>query len=186
MQAQKATSEVKEDTNSVEVNPVESTDGQRSEADIQVPETVSETSSHTDEMVEAALDTDRNIPSEENETRVIQPPNGNRSGPETVGGKRKLQIQGKWIGVDPVIFYRDETVVSKIKEFYGIKESFPFIGHLVTRNSDTSHVKRIYYVSNSVKEVLELNLQAGQQLKIASVGVKMFVSYMFSTCFSFM
>lgn len=61
-------------------------------------------------------------------------------------------------------------------EFYGIKESLPFKGHLVTRNSDTSHVKRIYYVSNSVKEALELNLLGGQQLKIAAVGLKMFVS----------
>lgn len=93
-----------------------------------------------------------------------------------VPGKRKLQMQGRWRGVDPVIFYKDETVVSRIVDFYGIKESFPIRGHLITRNSDMSHVKRIYYVSNSVKRVLELNLLGGQQLKIASVGLKMFVS----------
>ncbi|XP_027179876.1 tRNA (cytosine(34)-C(5))-methyltransferase-like [Coffea eugenioides] len=168
VQAQNATCEVKEDTDFIEI-----TDGPVSEADAQVPETVS-VSSHTDEMAEAVLDADPSIPSEENEAGDIQPSKGNKSGPEVVGGKRKLQVQGKWIGVDPVIFYRDDSIVSKIKEFYGIKESFPFNGHLVTRNSDTSHVKRIYYVSNSVKEVLELNLLAGQQLKIASVGVKMF------------
>ncbi|KAL3527620.1 hypothetical protein ACH5RR_012276 [Cinchona calisaya] len=172
LQTQKATVELKQDTG-VKVNPVEGTTGQVSEADVSFPETVSETSLH-DETVEVALDTDPSILSEANEARDIQISDRNRSGPEVVGEKRKLQIQGKWIGVDPVIFYRDETTMSKIKDFYGIKESFPFIGHLVARNSDSSHVKRIYYVSNSVKEVLELNLLAGQQLKIASVGVKMF------------
>ncbi|KAJ8544025.1 hypothetical protein K7X08_025643 [Anisodus acutangulus] len=83
-------------------------------------------------------------------------------------------MQGKWRGVDPVIFYKEEAFVGKIKEFYGIKESFLFEGHLITRNSDMNHVKRIYYVSKSVKDVLHLNFLAGQQLKIASVGLKMF------------
>ncbi|KAL1191962.1 25S rRNA (cytosine-C(5))-methyltransferase NOP2A [Cardamine amara subsp. amara] len=91
------------------------------------------------------------------------------------GGKRKVPMQGKWKGFDPVVFLKDETVVNGIKEFYGIKdESFPLYGHLVARNSDTSSVKRIYYVSKSVKEVLQLNFAVGQQLKIASVGLKMF------------
>ncbi|KAL9229579.1 hypothetical protein vseg_005030 [Gypsophila vaccaria] len=91
-----------------------------------------------------------------------------------VGVKRKLQSQGKWKGVDPVILFKDETVVNSIKGFYGIDDSFPLYGHLVSRNSDTESVKRIYYISKSVKDVLELNLLAGQQLKIASVGLKMF------------
>jgi multisite-specific tRNA:(cytosine-C5)-methyltransferase len=60
--------------------------------------------------------------------------------------------------------------------FYGIDESFPFDGHLISRNSDKNHVKRIYYVSKSVKDVLGLNFRVGQQLKIASIGLKMFVS----------
>lgn len=91
-------------------------------------------------------------------------------------GKRKLQIQGKWKGVDPVIFFKDEAIINSIKAFYGIDESFPFGGHLISRNIDNNHVKRIYYISKSVKDVLELNLLVGQQLKIASVGLKMFVS----------
>ncbi|EOA28565.1 hypothetical protein CARUB_v10024783mg [Capsella rubella] len=92
-----------------------------------------------------------------------------------VGGKRKVPMQGKWKGFDPVVFVKDETVINGIKEFYGIKdESFPLHGHLVARNNDTSSVKRIYYVSKSVKEVLQLNFAVGQQLKIASVGLKMF------------
>lgn len=90
--------------------------------------------------------------------------------------KRKLQIQGKWKGVDPVVLFKDEAVIDSIKTFYGIDESFPLSGHLVTRNSDTNHVKRIYYISKSVKDVLELNFSVGQQLKITSIGLKMFVS----------
>lgn len=91
-------------------------------------------------------------------------------------GKRKLQTQGKWKGVDPVVFFKDEAVINSIKTFYGIVESFPLYSHLVTRNEDTNHVKRIYYISKSVKELLELNFQVGQPLKIASIGLKMFVS----------
>ena len=61
VQAQNATCEVKEDTDFIEI-----TDGPVSEADAQVPETVS-VSSHTDEMAEAVLDADPSIPSKENE-----------------------------------------------------------------------------------------------------------------------
>ncbi|KAK4264939.1 hypothetical protein QN277_026054 [Acacia crassicarpa] len=93
---------------------------------------------------------------------------------KTTSRKRKLQIQGKWRGVDPVFFFKDEDTINSIKDFYGIDESFPFNGHLVTRNQDVGHVKRIYYVSKSVKDVLELNFSVGQQLKIASLGLKMF------------
>ncbi|KAJ6366203.1 hypothetical protein OIU77_002726 [Salix suchowensis] len=89
-------------------------------------------------------------------------------------GKRKLQLQGKWKGVDPVLFFKDESIINSIKIFYGIDESFPLDGHLISRNSDKNHVKRIYYVSKSVKDVLGLNFRVGQQLKIASVGLKMF------------
>lgn len=96
------------------------------------------------------------------------------AGTEKAGMKRKLQIQGKWKGIDPVILFNDETVINSIKTFYGIDDSFPLYGHLVSRNSDTDSVKRIYYISKSVKDVLELNIAAGQQLKIASVGLKMF------------
>lgn len=88
--------------------------------------------------------------------------------------KRQLQVQGKWKGVDPVVFFKDDGIMNSIKTFYGIDESFPFSGHLVARNCDTKRVKRIYYISKSVKDVLELNFLVGQQLKIASVGLKMF------------
>jgi multisite-specific tRNA:(cytosine-C5)-methyltransferase len=74
-----------------------------------------------------------------------------------------------------VIFFKDEVTVKSIVSFYGITDSFPLEGHLVTRNPDTSHVKRIYYVSKSVQDVLELNIKVGERLKITSLGLKIFV-----------
>ncbi|KAG2635617.1 hypothetical protein PVAP13_2NG400100 [Panicum virgatum] len=88
---------------------------------------------------------------------------------------RRQQNQGRWRGVDPVIFFKDEVTIKSIVSFYGIKDSFPLEGHLVTRNPDTSHVKRIYYVSKSVQDVLELNIKVGERLKITSLGLKIFV-----------
>ncbi|KAF5200787.1 Ribosomal rna small subunit methyltransferase f [Thalictrum thalictroides] len=89
-------------------------------------------------------------------------------------GNRRLQSQGKWRGVDPVVIFQDEATINGIREFYGINESFPFYDHLVTRNSDVERVKRIYYISKSVQDVLKLNIQVGQRLKITSVGLKIF------------
>ncbi|KAK4840171.1 hypothetical protein QYF36_001490 [Acer negundo] len=122
----------------------------------------------------AGLETDPCDTSEKNESEEAQVPVEKEADSKRTGGKRKLQIQGKWKGVDPVLFFRDETIINSIKAFYGIDESFPLNGHLVSRNSDTNHVKRVYYVSKSVKDALELNFQVGQQLKITSVGLKMF------------
>ncbi|KAF8012244.1 hypothetical protein BT93_I0394 [Corymbia citriodora subsp. variegata] len=93
---------------------------------------------------------------------------------EKAGDKRIFQNQSKWNGVDPVVFLKDEVVINGIRTFYGIDESFPLSGHLVTRNAESDLVKRIYYVSKSVKDLLELNFQVGQQLKISYVGQKMF------------
>jgi multisite-specific tRNA:(cytosine-C5)-methyltransferase len=89
-------------------------------------------------------------------------------------GDMQLQKQSRWKGVDPVLFFKDEVVIKSIISFFGIKESFPLQGHLVTRSTDNA--RRIYYVSKSVKKILELNGEVGEQLKIVSLGIKMFVS----------
>ncbi|KAF8747768.1 hypothetical protein HU200_013176 [Digitaria exilis] len=95
------------------------------------------------------------------------------SGQAEVGERRtKLQKQSRWKGIDPVLFFKDEVVIKSIISFFGINESFPLQGHLVTRSTDNA--RRIYYISKSVKEILELNAEVGEQLKIASLGVKMF------------
>lgn len=113
---------------------------------------------------------------EEGDSEEAQEPHNEENIAKITPSKRKLQVQGKWRGVDPVVFFKDESIIKSIEAFYGIDKQFPLDGHLVTRNSDTSNVKRIYYISKSVKNVLELNLSAGQQLKITSVGLKIFVS----------
>ncbi|XP_020114632.1 tRNA (cytosine(34)-C(5))-methyltransferase-like isoform X2 [Ananas comosus] len=89
-------------------------------------------------------------------------------------GIKDVERKGKWRGVDPVVFFTDEKTINSILSFYGINDAFPLYGHLVTRNSDANHVKRIYYISNSVQEVLQLNDQVGQRLKITSLGLKIF------------
>ena len=86
----------------------------------------------------------------------------------------KLAYQYKWKGIDPVLFFKDDAVIKNIVSFFGIEESFSLKGCLVTRSTDNA--RRIYYISKQVREILELNAQVGEQIKIASVGVKMFVS----------
>lgn len=131
----------------------------------------------TDLIIGNEVDEDLALDAEPSKISVeIKAPGDTETASKMVRGKRKLQMQGKWKGVDPVVFFRDETVVGGIKSFYGIEESFPFSGNLITRNPDTNHVKRIYYISKSVKDVLQLNVLAGQRLKITSIGLKMFVS----------
>jgi hypothetical protein len=85
-----------------------------------------------------------------------------------------LNDQDKWKGIDPVLFFKDHAVIKNIVSFFGIEDSFSLEGRLVTRSTDNA--RRIYYISKSVQEILELNVQVGEQIKIASVGVKMFVS----------
>ncbi|KAI8029391.1 tRNA (cytosine(34)-C(5))-methyltransferase [Camellia lanceoleosa] len=174
IQKKPTTKDVKEDINGVEFNS--------DVTEEQLPEAVSSAdllaASDADllgnELEESALNTDPSKMCDEIEPKEIQDPVDKETGLEKVGGKRKLQSQGKWKGVDPVVFFSNNDIVDSIMTFYGIDESFPFSGHLVTRNSDTNHVKRIYYVSKSVKDILELNLKGGQQLKITSIGLKMF------------
>ncbi|XP_009600484.1 uncharacterized protein [Nicotiana tomentosiformis] len=156
------------DINADEVEQVDSVGNQLSEA------TMDDDDILENAKDEAPLDTDPNKIVDEKRPEQIEPSDDGRSGPELDRGKRKLQMQGKWRGIDPVIFYQEEAVVGQIKAFYGIKESFLFKGHLIVRNININHVKRVYYVSKSVKEVLELNFLAGQQLKIAAIGLKMF------------
>ncbi|TKY60254.1 tRNA (cytosine(34)-C(5))-methyltransferase [Spatholobus suberectus] len=154
--------------------------------DAQVPEINSPESAH-EEILKAVSEEDVNdnepitedlevspVTCEEQNSKETQESNNVQNMAKRVPGKRKLQIQGKWRGVDPVVFFKDEAIINSIRDFYGIDEHFPFNDHLVTRNSDTSHVKRIYYISKSVKDVLELNFKVGQQLKITSIGLKMF------------
>ncbi|XVE86813.1 hypothetical protein DITRI_Ditri18aG0064600 [Diplodiscus trichospermus] len=171
--------------NGLEGSSVDGTDEKSlevaSEADEKISEVVSEAeenisqvASEADEKISVVEGGPDGVAPETNSSESAQAPADKKIGSVKVGEKRKLQIQGKWRGVDPVVFFKDEAIINSIRTFYGIDESFPFTGHLVTRNNETNHVKRIYYISKSVKDVLELNFRVGQQLKITSVGLKMF------------
>ncbi|KAL6661248.1 hypothetical protein ACP70R_000632 [Stipagrostis hirtigluma subsp. patula] len=111
---------------------------------------------------------------DKNLTEVEMVFNGVKGGQAESGDRMKLQNQSRWKGVDPVLFFKDEVVIKSIISFFGIKESFKLEGHLVTRSADTDNARRIYYISKSVQEILELNVQVSEQLKIASLGLKMF------------
>lgn len=120
------------------------------------------------------LTTDSQTSKDKNSTEVEMVFSGVESTQAESGDRMELQKQSRWKGVDPVLFLNDEAVIKSIISFFGIKESFPLEGHLVTRSIDNA--RRIYYISKSVKEILELNAEVGGQLKMASLGVKMFVS----------
>lgn len=118
------------------------------------------------------LRTDSQTSKDKNSTEVEMVFSGVESTQAESGDRMALQKQSRWKGVDPVLFLNDEAVIKSIISFFGIKESFPLEGHLVTRSTDNA--RRIYYISKSVKEILELNAEVGGQLKMASLGVKMF------------
>ena len=94
--------------------------------------------------------------------------------PNAIG---RIQRQGRWKGVDPVLFLKDEKIINSLVEFYGIKETFPVRQHLVVRSEDVTRCKRIYYVSASVSNTIQQNFRAGEQMKITSAGLKIFVSF---------
>ncbi|GMY11395.1 tRNA (cytosine(34)-C(5))-methyltransferase-like [Fagus crenata] len=163
----KLPNQIIEDTNGLEVVSADGTDEKLSEA-------ASEADLIDNKPDGAAMESDPCITREEHNSEEAEAPGHKESDTKKAGGKRKLQNQGKWKGVDPVVFFKDEDILKSIMTFYGVDNSFPLKGHLVTRNNDTNHVKRIYYISKSVKDVLELNFSVGQQLKITSIGLKMF------------
>lgn len=172
--------QVTEDANELEILPTEGTEEKFSEAASEA-DLVDNITDGTADMIDndpdgAALEPESSTACEGHNVEGAQVPGDRETDQKKVGGKRKLQIQGKWRGVDPVVFFKDEAIIGSIKTFYGIKDTFPLCGYLVTRNPDNNHVKRIYYMSKSVKDVLELNFSVGQQLKITSIGLKMFVS----------
>ncbi|KAE7998034.1 hypothetical protein FH972_002613 [Carpinus fangiana] len=166
-QSVKSPNQVIEDMKELEVISGNGTDEKFSEA-------ASEADLIDNEPDGAAVEPHICITGEEHTSEEMQATGHRETDRKRAGGKRKLQTQGKWKGVDPVVFFKDESIINSIKTFYGIDESFPLNGHLVTRNNDINHVKRIYYISKSVKDVLELNFSVGQQLKITSIGLKMF------------
>lgn len=143
-------------------------------ADVKISENIEE-STKLDSSDAKMPDTQLNEVTYEN-VENIKSINILKDGDREKKDKGKIQMQSKWRGIDPVVFFEDGTSIDSIKSFYGISQSFQLDGHLVCRNYNVNHVKRIYYISKSVQEVLKLNFEVGQRLKIASLGLKLFVS----------
>ncbi|RZC93037.1 hypothetical protein C5167_028396 [Papaver somniferum] len=99
----------------------------------------------------------------------------NETDPMIAGGNWRMENQGMWRVVAPTVFTREATVLSNTMDFLGISNSFPLNEHLATQNTDFQSCKRNYYISKSVRDVMKLNVQVGQQLKIVSVGVEAIV-----------
>ncbi|KAG0558875.1 hypothetical protein KC19_10G061000 [Ceratodon purpureus] len=115
---------------------------------------------------EAGEELRENIVAEEVEATISDTKDPNALG--------RAQRQGRWKGVDPVLFLEDENIIRSLVDFYGIKETFPVHQHFVVRSEDLTRCKRIYYVSASVGNTIQQNYRAGEQMKIVSAGMKIF------------
>ena len=79
----------------------------------------------------------------------------------------------RWKGIDPVVPVDDEEIKRSLRDFYGIEEKDFDIGKaFVTRTPRGSMPKRIYYVSDSIRKILDEDRD--QDIRITSVGVKIF------------
>ncbi|KAJ0096750.1 hypothetical protein Patl1_28232 [Pistacia atlantica] len=83
------------------------------------PEGTSEANLIDNEDEGAALESDSFNACENHDTEETEVPVDKETGSGRTGEKRKLQMQGKWKGVDPVVFFKDETIISSIQTFYG-------------------------------------------------------------------
>ncbi|KAF6170326.1 hypothetical protein GIB67_043016, partial [Kingdonia uniflora] len=163
---------IEDSTLELEINLSEDDTNQ---TDSRISKATSDVNLLDEDLEESALELDSgDVCEEHNELEDTKEDGDVETGFDTAKGNQRSQAQGKWRGVDPVIFFKDESAINSIKTFYGIDQSFPLEDHLVARNTDAQRVKRIYYISKSVQDTIKLNFQAGQQLKITSVGLKTF------------
>ncbi|GAQ87913.1 S-adenosyl-L-methionine-dependent methyltransferases superfamily protein [Klebsormidium nitens] len=102
------------------------------------------------------------------------PSGGQNQGSGPRHGVRRIQQQGRWRGVDPVLELDNKEVLDSLGSYYGFKEEFAYQTQLITRSDDMATCKRIYYVSKSLLDILRLNNANGNPIKITSVGTKMF------------
>ena len=79
---------------------------------------------------------------------------------------------GRWRGVDPVTRVTDPELLGTLRSAYGLVESYPIEKHLITRTAPGLRPKRLYWISERVRDLLERDVK--EQLKIISTGVKIF------------
>ena len=86
-----------------------------------------------------------------------------------VEGNRK---GGRWRGVDPVTRVTDPELLGRLRSAYGLVDTYPIEKHLITRTAPGLKPKRLYWISERVRDLLERDVR--EQLKIISTGVKIF------------
>lgn len=79
----------------------------------------------------------------------------------------------KWIGIDPVLPVNDEKVINSILEVYGMdRELIPLHKNCVTRTTDTTRPKRIYTITDGMRQYLACDDR--EQLRVTACGLKSF------------
>jgi hypothetical protein len=78
-----------------------------------------------------------------------------------------------WKGLDPIVDIRDKDIQTSLNDFYGLKaDALDIEKNFVTRTPEGAKPKRIYYISESIRKILDDDARG--QLRISSVGVKIF------------
>lgn len=93
--------------------------------------------------------------------------NRNRAGGGKGGGS------GRWGYLDPVVHVSDTDTQNALIEFFGIADTFPTRINLVTRTAEVAAPKRIYVVSEAVRQLLLADSR--ERLKITATGLLLFV-----------
>eukprot|EP00216_Chloropicon_sp_CCMP2111_P005168 CAMPEP_0198248120 /NCGR_PEP_ID=MMETSP1446-20131203/46816_1 /TAXON_ID=1461542 ORGANISM="Unidentified sp, Strain CCMP2111" /NCGR_SAMPLE_ID=MMETSP1446 /ASSEMBLY_ACC=CAM_ASM_001112 /LENGTH=805 /DNA_ID=CAMNT_0043932449 /DNA_START=54 /DNA_END=2470 /DNA_ORIENTATION=+ len=80
--------------------------------------------------------------------------------------------QKRWKGIDPILPVLEDEATKALFDFYGIDSAFPIRRNLITRTPHGCKPKRIYYISSSIKSIIERDRL--EKLRISAVGVKIF------------
>ena len=83
----------------------------------------------------------------------------------------KSGVRGKWKGLDPIIPFENQEIISELKSFYGLADDCHILSALVSRTPDEKP-KKIVYISPGVKLLLQMDIK--ESLKVISSGLKMF------------
>ena len=94
---------------------------------------------------------------------------GGRGGGRGGGGRGG----GGYGGLDPILPVVDPGVIDSITTTYGIdREKLPLHKNAVTRTADNSRPKRVYMLSNGLREYLAADVR--ENLKVIAAGLKIF------------
>ncbi|CAI5967292.1 unnamed protein product, partial [Closterium sp. NIES-65] len=137
------------------------------------PNSIDGVSEPGDPAEEAEADAEADPADEPDAAAAVAGPGDSKEQEKQQRAQRRQQ-QGRWRGVDPVLFLSDEPTITSVEAFYGILPAFPLRSQLIVRSEAPSHSKRIYLVSKPIAQAIRANQASGQRLKMVSTGVKLF------------